>query len=69
MNADPVTVRRARRLTVGASAVASIRSDEEIQTLACQLDREADAAVQTGRITLAERLASHAADLRQEVQR
>ena len=56
---------RAHRLTSDPFAAAAALSASRLQDLVTALDREANAALQVGQSSLAERLSLHAAELRE----
>ena len=56
---------RAHRLTADPFRSAAALSATRLQDLVTALDREANAALQVGQSSLAERLSSHAAELRE----
>ncbi len=56
---------RAHRLTSDPYAAAAALSATRLQDLVTALDREANAALQVGQSSLAERLSMHAAELRE----
>lgn len=56
---------RVHRLTSEPSAAAAVLSAARLQDLVTALDREANAALQVGQSSLAERLSMHAAELRE----
>ena len=56
---------RAHRLTSDPYAAAATLSATRLQDLVTALDREANAALQVGQSSLAERLSLHAAELRE----